>query len=358
MPRGRPNQGPRLVLIKRNGFREPIWYIRWSENRRTREHSTGTGDRRSADQIFARWLLERGCSIEEPKRRGPRRPADTAIDEVLSIYGAQHAPQLADPARIGYAIKHLLAWWGDLTVDAITPETCRQYRRERLRGGVKEATAAKELAVLRAALGHAVKNAHLISAPFVELPPKQPSRDRWLTRSEATRLLRESRREPRSRLHLPLFILIALYTGARRGAILELRWSQIDLVNGRIDFNQPGRPRTKKGRPIIPIPRGLRWFLRAAQQRANCPFVINYEGERVKGVRRSFDTACARAGLTGVTPHVLRHTCGTWLAQSGVDLHQIAGWLGHSNARTTELYAHHHPDHFAAAKRGIERRGR
>src|SRR5271167_1747887 len=81
MPRGRPNQGPRLVLIKRTGFREPIWYIRWSEDRRTREHSTGTGDRRSADQIFARWLLEKGCSIEEPKKRGPRRPADTAIDE-------------------------------------------------------------------------------------------------------------------------------------------------------------------------------------------------------------------------------------------------------------------------------------
>jgi hypothetical protein len=28
-------------------------------------------------------------------------------------------------------------------------------------------------------------------------------------------------------------------------------------------------------------------------------------------------------------------TCGTWLAQAGVDLHQIAGWLRHSNERTT-----------------------
>jgi integrase len=51
----------------------------------------------------------------------------------------------------------------------------------------------------------------------------------------------------------------------------------------------------------------------------------------------------------------LRHTAGTWLAQAGVDLHQIAGWLGHSNERTTELYAHHHPDYFSDAKRAMER---
>jgi integrase len=45
-----------------------------------------------------------------------------------------------------------------------------------------------------------------------------------------------------------------------------------------------------------------------------------------------------------VTPHTLRHTCGTWLAQKGVPLFQIGGWLDHSDGRATELYAHHHPD--------------
>src|SRR5262249_36618713 len=185
--------------------------------------------------------------------------------------------------------------------------------------------------------------------------PREPGRDRWLTRSEAAKLLWESRREVKSRLHLPLFILIALYTGARRGAILGLQWSQVDLVRGRIDFNEPGRARPNKRRPIIPIPRGLLWFLRAAQRRASSPFGIAYDGQAVKRIRRSFRGACRRAGLTDVTPHVLRHTAGTWLAQAGVDLHQIGGWLGHSNEGTTELYAHHHPDYFDAAKRAMER---
>lgn len=210
----------------------------------------------------------------------------------------------------------------------------------------------------RAAVNWAAKNGYLISAPFVELPPRQPGKDRWLTRSEVARLLWESRKSRYARLHLPLFILIAIYTGARHGAILGLRWSQVDFVRGRIDFNEPGRPVTNKRRPIIPIPRGLCAALIRAHQRATNPWVIAYDGKPIKRIRKAFDAACRRAGLIGVGRHTCRHTCGTWLAQAGVDLHQIAGWLGHTNARTTELYAHHSPDYFGEAQRAMERRRR
>jgi integrase len=57
-----------------------------------------------------------------------------------------------------------------------------------------------------------------------------------------------------------------------------------------------------------------------------------------------------------VTPHVLRHTCGTWLAQSAVPLDKIGGWLGHTDTRTTRLYAHHHPDHMNEALDALDRR--
>jgi integrase len=153
-------------------------------------------------------------------------------------------------------------------------ESSSAYTKYRLGQGVKPGTAAKELAVLRAAINHCVRNGHLTAAPFVRMPPKTPGRNRWLTASEAANLLRASRRTR----HLALFILIALYTGARGGAILGLRWDQVDLERGRVDFNQPGRPITNKRRPIIPIPRQLLWFLRAARQRSDSPWVIAYPG--------------------------------------------------------------------------------
>jgi integrase len=352
MPRGRPNQGPKLVPIKKTGWREPIYYMRWNENGRSHERSTGTGDRAAAEKIFGQWLATRA----EPQRGGPHYPAEAAIADILSRYAESRGPALAAPERIGFAIDRLCDWWGDRRVDAIRPETCRQYRLARRKQGVKEATAAKELSTLRAAVNWAVKNGDLTSAPFVELPPRQPGRDRWLTRAEVARLLWESRRHEKSRTHLPLFVMLAVYTGARREAILSLRWSQVDLVRGQINFNPPGRQQTNKRRPTIPIPRGLRWFLAKAQARASSPHVIAYEGERILRIRRAFAGACRRAGLEGVVPHVLRHTCGCWLAQQGVDLWQIAGWLGHSNERTSELYLHHHPDYLAKARQALERR--
>ena len=82
MPRGRPNEGPKLILRKKKEWRQPIWCIRWSDGGRDRERSTGTSDRSAADQIFARWLLERGGSIEEPQRTGPRYPAETLSKDI------------------------------------------------------------------------------------------------------------------------------------------------------------------------------------------------------------------------------------------------------------------------------------
>lgn len=56
------------------------------------------------------------------------------------------------------------------------------------------------------------------------------------------------------------------------------------------------------------------------------------------------------------TLRTMRHTCGTWLAQKGVPLFKIGGWLGHTDARTTQLYAHHSPDYQEEALEAMNRR--
>jgi integrase len=110
-------------------------------------------------------------------------------------------------------------------------------------------------------------------------------------------------------------------------------------------------------------------FLRLAKRRGSeLGYVVHDSGARIKDIggawdgdadKRgygSFGNACKRAGLVGVSPHTLRHTCGTWMAQRGVSLHMIGGWLGHTDARTTELYAHHHPSHMKVALAAADRR--
>ncbi len=360
----RRNRGPRLVFRKDRGF----WYVRWYKRGRARWESTGTADSAEAQGQLSTFIRRRAG------HQRPRDPAAFPIIDALEDYSEEHAGKTLAPERISYAIDALGTFWGDLCVGDVTDATCAAYGRAR---SVSDGTLRRELGVLRAAINHEVRHGRLIRPVHVWLPPKPEPRDRWLTRREAAALLRAARRDRRCRLHLPLFILIGLYTGARKQAILSLRWPQVDLDRGRIDFNPPGRVRTSKRRPIIPVPRRLLWFLRQARARGTeIGYVVNRKGKRVGDVQRAFATAAVRAGLceavtdaagkpvmrsdgqplrrATVSPHTLRHTSGTWMAQAGVDLWQIAGYLGHSHERTTELYSHHHPDYLAKAREALD----
>lgn len=347
----RKNSGPRLKFREDRG----VWVITWSEFGATRLRSTGSADRGQADQAFAEFLNER---LRDTAPIGPSDPGAFPIADALILY-AGHAETKSDPARIGFAIKALLPFWGARMVADITRETCRAYERSRSKA---PGTVRRELGALRAALNYAYGEGRVTRVPVVHLPEKPQGRDRWLTLGEAAKLLNEARKaNGRIRLYLPLFIILALNTGARKEAILSLRWSQVDFSNGLIDFNPPGRQRTKKGRAIVPISPKLMGHLKRARRRgSDLGYVINAGGSRIKDIGHrtggSFGAACRRSGLVDVTPHTLRHTCGTWAAQRGVPLWQIAGWLGQSNARTTELYAHHHPDHLLDAMHAADRR--
>ena len=222
---------------------------------------------------------------------------------------------------------------------------------------ISDGTIIRELAgTLRPIIQHAIKQRRLVPGEYyVPVPTAPPGCDYWITRSEAARFLWETRRDKRARLHLPLYAMIALYAGQRRSAILDLTWPQIDLVRGRIDFNPPERRQTKKRRPIIPIPRPLLAALRRAHARSSNGFVLAYRGQQVRDVKTGFNSAAERADIPSCTSHTLRHTAGTWMAQRAVPLWEIAGYLGHSVQRATELYAHHHPDFMANARQAIER---
>ena len=77
--------------------------------------------------------------------------------------------------------------------------------------------------------------------------------------------------------------------------------------------------------------------------------VVEWNGKPVKSVGKGFEAAVKAAGLgADVTPHILRHTCATWLMQSGVDLWNAAGFLGMTVQQLENGYGHHHPDYRAS----------
>jgi integrase len=339
----RRNQGPRLRWLDKRG----CFYIVWTERGRSRQRSAGTTDREQAQIKLAEFLRQR-----DP-HRGPRDPAEVLVTDVLNDYARERGPKVMAPDVMGQSIFALVGFWESMTVADVTPQACEDYQRKRDRA---KGTMRRELGVLRAAINWAHKNGRLARVVAVTLPEAGPARERWLTRAEAASLIRAARTQ-KARLYLPLFVLMGLYTGRRKEALLSLRWSQVDLASGLIDFEIPGRARTKKRRGRVRIPARLLPHLRRARRRgADLGYVLHINGGRIKNLKKGFAAACRRAGLTGVVPHTLRHTAATWIMQSGAPIWEAAGFLAMRPETLERVYGHHHPDWMAGAADAIGRR--
>lgn len=297
-----------------------------------------------------------------------------SVSHVLSLYGEEHAPHVVDPARIGYAIDALDEFFGDLKVSDISGAVCRRYAAQRRKRGLKDpetgeygpprpvspGTIRRELGTLRAALEHCRREGHLLSAPGIVRPNRPPPRDRWLTRKEAAQLLRAAWRNPHSK-HLARFILIGLYTGTRKTAILNLQFHPnttggwIDLERGLMHRRGTEQRETKKLQTTARIPRPLLAHLRrwAAQGER---WVVTDRGARIGDVKTAFQGACRRAGIEGANPHTLRHTAITWAMQRGAQKWDVAGYFGVSMETVERTYGHHHPDFQKSAVEAMERR--
>jgi integrase len=337
----RRNQGPKLRWINERGF-----YICWTEGGRSRKRSAGTVNREEAEAVFGEWLRTR-------TRKGrSHRPEEVLVTDVLSDYGNERGPKVVAPRVIGCALEALLGYWSGKTVAEVTPRTCEEYATARNKSAN---TIRRELNVLQTAINYAFKTGRLSRRVSVVLPQAPQPRDRWLTRKESARLLHAALRSPAVRLYLPLFILIALYTGRRKEAILSLRWSQVDLDKRWINFEQ-GR-RTKKRKGHIPIPPRLIPHLRRARMRGTeLGYVIHRDGERIGDIKKGFAAACKKAGLLDITPHALKHTAITWAMQNAVDPWQAAGFFATSLPTLMRVYGHHHPEHMREAAKAVCKR--
>lgn len=279
------------------------------------------------------------------------------IADALDIYAREHATSTVAPERIGYAIDALLPFWGKLAVSAIKGETCRRYAKSRNRA---DATVRRELGTLQAAIKHCEREGYLLGAPTVTLPPKPDPKQRWLTRSEAARLLWAAHRLERGK-HLARFILIGLYTGTRKEAILTLRFGPhtqggwIDLENGLMYRRAADAQQTKKRQPPARLPNRL--MAHVGRWKGQGTWVVEYQGGRCGDIKKAWHAARIAAGLdSAVVPHTLRHTAITWAMQRGARSWDAASFFGVSVEVIEKVYGHHSPDHQSTAREAMDRR--
>ena len=342
---------------------QAVWCIRDGKLKR----STGCGEGEIAGAEGA--LRDFIAGKYRPSRIGQRDPAAVKVADVIAIYAEDVAHKHARPRETAGRLDHVLDHLGEKTLAEINQKACEKYVQQR---GARGA-ARRELEDFRAAIRHHWEQGLCAALTPVVLPERGAARERFLTRTEAARLLQAAQRlrqswkgRPSDRpvaQHVARFILIGLYTGTRAGAICgaalmpTIGRGWLDTESGVFYRKPVGAKSTKKRQPSIRIPpRLLAHIRRWKRLRLSIRAVVEWNGEPVSRINKAFRSVRNAAGLgPDVVPHTLRHTAITWQAQLGVPVHEICGFFGVTLEVFERVYGHHHPDYQSNAVNALSR---
>jgi integrase len=135
------------------------------------------------------------------------------------------------------------------------------------------------------------------------------------------------------------YVVLSLYTGARQGNVLAMRWDQIDF--DRRLWTIPASEHKSGKRTQVILTDACLEILRRRKRDADGPYVLP---GRVNGhygrPTVAWKRLLTRCGFTEhLVMHDLRRTFGSWQAAAGISLHIIGKSLGHTSASATAIYA-------------------
>lgn len=318
-----------------------------------------------------------GVRVDESSKLASKRDAQKAADRITGEIQQRHAVGPQAPAKVALTfagavgrymtdplkpikdrrfLLTLVDHFGEISIDKIDQAALDGFIREHYPTAAPATIQRQAITPLRAVLRHAGLN------PIFRQPTLRPTRLRYLTPAEVAALVGAA--AP----HLKPLIIFCVHTGARMGEALALDWSNVDLVARRVTFVDTKNGETRgvplndevvaalrdmiyptairragNGKPVMTSSHKGRVF--RTHTGADYP-IHDHAGGQIK---TAWLAACRRAGVSGATPHTMRHTFASWLVMRGATISAVGELLGHKSPAMTARYAHLSPDHLADA---------
>lgn len=346
-----------IKLVKRP--RSPNWIVRGTLRGIRVEESTGTGDRRAAEEIRAK----REAEILAQSIYG-RRATATFAEAAVSYLENGGSRRFIEPV-----IRHFgttpLAQIGQAEIQAgalkVYPKATPATRSRQF--------FTPAVAVLR----HAAKNGWC-ERPLIERPEKAKERLRWLKHEEAERLIDAAGPS------FKVLLIFLLYTGCRAGEAVWLDWANVDLQRAQVTFIDTKNGDTRSV-PLVPrVVAALANIKGRTGEVFRKPNGKAYERPKKmddtsagKRIRKAFEGAVQRAGLgewvphknpvkakagvmvfeTDVTPHVTRHTWASWHYQQNRNMGELMELGGWKTLSMVMRYAHVNVEHLGASMQSL-----
>lgn len=319
-----------LKLVKRHGGAN--WYIRGTIRGVTVDETTGTDDKKRAEEI----RIRRETEILDRRIHGIRKTA-TFLEASVMYLEEGGASRFVD----GVA-RH----FGTTPLDEIDQAAIDRAARLLYPNG-SASTRNRQVYTPVSAILHFAAKKKMCDKPIIERPKQPKGRVRWITHDEAQSLLKCC--AP----HLKPLVTFLLYTGARLSEALYLDWRNVDLSRAHVAFLDT-KTNDDRGIPLHP---GVVAALANLKHREGMvfrkpdgkPYARKKNDEGGGQIKTAFNGACRRAGIIDFTPHDCRHTWATWhytINRDLIALMKLGGW---KSEKMVLRYAHLNVENLAAS---------
>jgi integrase len=320
---------PYRLYVKREIYYAYISFTRQDGQQFYYRGTTGTRSRAEAE----RWVIEKINNFYKEQPSDGNLPKLT-FDEACVLFYERHGQYLSKPISVLHNLRNIKQQLNITYLTDITPNIITQMVDARKKQ-VANATINRDLMVLSSIInkcetwGYEVPKIKLSKFKLKEKAENIKYLDSWET---AQKIIDNAPH------HLKPIIYTALYTGMRKGNLLNLKWENIDFKNNTINIKV--KDKTKDGGKNLSIPMisKLKDILQELPQTNE--YVFNYKGQPIKDIKRSWATTLKNANIPYTNFHTLRHTSATWLLKKTGNLKLTQQVLGHADIKTTVKYAH------------------
>lgn len=295
---------------RRKGSR--FWYVRGTVGGRSIEVSAKTADKAAAERFAA----ELAARILDG--RVPRPGEAVTFAKAAALYSAWKRPSRAEEQRIA----RLVAALGRQEVGAIRHADLVRAADDLYPAAKASSRNRSVITIASAVLHYAARNGWCEYRRIERFREPRPV-TRALTAAQASRLLAASEGDAR------ILLLWLFRTGTRIGDALGVEWHQIDLAAGTVRLRIA---KTDEWR-VLPLHEELREALANHPARTGriFPYLSRWR------VYRALEPVAKAAGIP-FTPHMARHSLGTWLNETGAGLRTIMAALGHRDPKSSIRY--------------------
>jgi integrase len=298
-----------------------------------------SGSTRRSDAV--RLLRDRLSALAQGRPAGPDVDRTTFDEMAVMLEDDFVVNARRSLKRVRGAIKHLLAAFAGQLARAVDEARIGGYVRDRRAEGAANGTINRELTALKRMFTLAARAQRVSRRPHIPMLAEATPRKGFVERDQAEAIMAE--------LPWPVAVVVRVgyLTGWRVASeLLTRQWKHIDFVGGFLRL-EPGETKNNQGR-MFPLFPELRETLEAQRrltddvERATgriVPSVFHRNGEPIRAFRRSWERACASAGLPGLIPHDLRRSAVRNLERAGVPRSTAMAMVGHQTESIYRRYA-------------------